>query len=343
MLDVQLFGLGPGGHHAVSLVLHALNALLLAFVLSRLTGGWWRSVLVAGLFALHPLRVESVVWIAERKDVLSAFFFLLMVDAYRRWVGRPTAACYALVVSGLTLGLMLKPMVVMLPCVLVLLDVWPLGRLRGEGRGSRTGGTLRSVAGLIAERWPLFALAVASSVVTYLVQRQTGAMVSTEVISAGRRVLNALISYWRYGGKTPWPSDLAVFYPYALAVHAAASGLAAAALAALTVLALQQGRKRPHVAVGWVWYVGTLVPVIGVIQVGQQAWADRYTYIPAIGLLISGRVGDGRAGIRLAPRQAGGFGRLRARPAGPGSSHHAAGDALEGLAHALRPRPGRDP
>jgi hypothetical protein len=303
MLDVQLFGLQPAGDHAVSLALHILNALLLVIVLHRLTGAWWRSVLVAGFFALHPLRVESVAWIAERKDVLSGFFFLLTLEAYRRWAARPAPWRYALVVVVFALGLMSKPMLVTLPFVLVLLDVWPLGRLAGlPGRprpqaephsaatvapGAAPPARARPLAGLIGEKWPLLALAAASAVVTFIVQRKGGAVAPLELIPLGRRLANALISYWRYVGQTLWPRDLTIFYPYDRTVSIAAAALAVAGLVAVTVVVLSLARKRPYLAVGWLWYVGMLIPVIGLVQVGGQAHADRYTYLPVIGLLVA--------------------------------------------------------
>ena len=291
LLDVQLFGLAPMGHHAVSLALHVLTTVLLAVVLHRMTGAWWRSVLVAGLFALHPLRVESVAWISERKDVLSGLFFVLALAAYLRWVERPAATRYALLVAVLALGLMAKPMLVTLPFVLVLLDIWPLGRWRWMTRGAdprpSTSAPARSLGALILEKWPLLVLAMASSVVTFIVQRSTGAVVSIITISAGYRISNALISYWRYVAMTFWPQHLAVFYPYSRTVDVFAVIAAAAAMVAVTVLVVTQLRKRPYLAVGWLWYVGMLVPVIGLIQVGGQAYADRYTYLPTIGLAVA--------------------------------------------------------
>ncbi len=287
MLDVQVFGLAPAGHHAVSLLLHVLTAGLLALVLFRLTGAWWRSVLVAGLFALHPLRVESVAWISERKDVLSGLLFVLTIEAYRRWVARPGAARYGLVLAGLALGLMSKPMLVTMPFVLLLLDVWPLGRLKPEGRGPAPGAPVRTLAGLVVEKWPMWVLVAASSAITVSFQWATGAVAGAGRLPLANRVLNALVSYWRYVGKTLWPSDLAVFYPFSGTAQVAGGAAAAIALAGVTAWALQQSRKRPYVAVGWFWYVGMLVPVIGLVQVGGQAYADRYTYLPTIGLLIA--------------------------------------------------------
>ncbi len=287
LLDVQLFGLAPAGPHAVNLLLHVLNAVLLAWVLFRLTGGWWRSVLVAALFALHPLRVESVAWISERKDVLSGLFFLLAVEAYRRWAVRPGRARQALLMVTFALGLMSKPMLVTLPFVLVLLDVWPLGRLRGMPRNPAFRAPVRPLMGLIAEKWPLFALSGASAVVTFLVQRGGGAVASVGLTSPARRISNALIAYWRYVEKTFWPHDLAIFYPYSRVIEYAVAAAVAAGLVGVTALFLWQARRRPYLLVGWFWYLGMLVPVIGLLQVGGQAYADRYTYLPTIGLVVA--------------------------------------------------------
>ena len=302
MLDVQLFGLAPAGHHAVSVLFHVLNAVLLVIVLYRMTGAWWRSMLVGALFALHPLRVESVAWIAERKDVLSGLFFLLTLEAYRRWAARPDRGRYAALVAAFVLGLMSKPMLVTLPFVLVLLDVWPLGRLTGLPRNPATRAPARTMQGLLVEKWPLFALSAASSVVTFFVQRQGGAVISVEMAAPARRICNAVVSYWRYVEKTAWPRDLAFFYPYSRHTEYVAAAIVAAGLVAVTALFLWQARRRPYLVVGWFWYVGMLVPVIGLLQVGSQAYADRYTYLPTIGLLVAlvwfvgERVGDSRPG-----------------------------------------------
>lgn len=283
MLDVQLFGLAPAGHHATSLLLHVLNALLLVLLLQRMTGAWWRSLLVAALFVLHPLRVESVAWISERKDVLSTLFFLLTLGAYRRWTARPTSGRMSLVFLGLVLGLASKPMLVTLPFVLLLLDVWPLGRL---GDPSPAEPNRRPLFRLVAEKWMLFAASAAAAVATYIVQASTDSVASLNVIPLAHRLGNIPISYWRYIWKTLWPTRLAVFYPYGLSPNIPAAVAAAAGILAVTAAVLWQGRRRPWLAAGWFWYVGMLVPVIGLVQVGGQAWADRYTYIPIIGLLI---------------------------------------------------------
>jgi tetratricopeptide (TPR) repeat protein len=308
MLDVQLFGLNPAGHHATSLFLHALTALLLALVLSRLTGAWWRSLAVAALFALHPLRIESVAWVSERKDVLSGLFFVLTLAAYGRWVARPGALRYAALIGVFALGLMAKPMLVTVPLVLLLLDLWPLGRWAGAGRGKAARARERPLRGLIIEKWPLFALAAGAAVMTFVVQRRTGAMVPVEAMPPARRIANALLSYWWYVGKTLWPYHLAAYYPYGRVTNWAGTLVGAAGLALVTVVCVLQVRRRPYWLVGWLWYLGMLVPVIGLVQVGSQSHADRYTYLPVIGLLIAvtWSVGDLVARARLARVAAGG-------------------------------------
>jgi tetratricopeptide (TPR) repeat protein len=287
MLDVQLFGLEPAGHHATSLLLHVLNAVLLALVLARLTGAWWRSLAVAALFALHPLRVESVAWVSERKDVLSGLFFVLTLGAYGWWVERPGRSRYALLMLALALGLMSKPMLVTLPFVLLLLDVWPLGRLALPGRGGAGRGRARPLRALLLEKWPLFALAAASALVTFIVQRRIGAVVPVEAMLPSQRLTNALISYWRYIGRTLWPDDLAVYYQLGPAVNWAGALAGALGLVLATAACVALARRRPYLGVGWLWYLGTLVPVIGLVQVGSQSHADRYTYLPVIGLTIA--------------------------------------------------------
>jgi tetratricopeptide (TPR) repeat protein len=299
MLDCQLFGLKAGPEHLVSTGFHIANTLLLFLLLRRMTGALWRSAFVAALFALHPLHVESVAWVSERKDVLSALFFLLTVGAYVRYAeilgleskaqspgaGAPRltlhASRYYLVSLTLfTLGLMSKPMLVTLPFVLLLLDYWPLQRFRPSTFNPQPTTCFR----LVAEKAPFVLLAAASSVITFIVQRKGGA-VSTS-LSVGARVANALVSYVRYIGKMLWPQNLSILYPHpghwpAWQVIACA-GLLLAVSAAVILLA----RRRPYLAVGWLWFCGTLVPVIGLVQVGIQSMADRYTYVPLIGLFI---------------------------------------------------------
>jgi tetratricopeptide (TPR) repeat protein len=281
LLDVTLFGLNAGAHHVMSLGLHALTALLLLLVLHRLTGAWWRSVAVAALFALHPLRVESVAWAAERKDVLSGLFFVLTLEAYRRWALRPGAARMTLTALALALGLLAKPMLVTTPFLLVLLDVWPLGRLDLAGR--RRG---RALADRVLEKWPLIALSLALAVVTFLVQRESGAT-NNSLLPVSQRISNALVSWARYVGKSLWPAGLTVFYPHPRRVEWLAASLSLLGLAAASWLAWRERGRRPWLLVGWLWFIGTLMPVIGLLQVGRQSWADRYTYLPTIGLAIA--------------------------------------------------------
>jgi protein O-mannosyl-transferase len=287
MLDAQLFGASPGRHHAVSLLLHALTALLLVVVLSRMTGAWWRSVAVGALFALHPLRVESVAWISERKDVLSGVFFVLALGAYRRWVERPGRGRYAALMLVVALGLMSKPMLVTLPFVLLLLDLWPLGRMK-LGRERAHGGTAGPTpAGLLIEKWPIFALAAASAVVTFLVQRRVGAVPTVGAVTPVRRLANAALSCWRYVDDTFRPHGLAPFYPYGPVTNRTAAVAAGVGLVVVTIVCVRLLRRRPYLATGWLWYLVMLAPVIGLVQVGSQARADRYTYLPTIGLLIA--------------------------------------------------------
>lgn len=279
MLDAQLFGMRAGYHHWVSVLLHVANTLLLMAFLVRTTGAVGRSAFVAALFALHPLHVESVAWIAERKDVLSTLFFMLTLLFYQRYARAATPARYLPVFACLALGLMAKPMLVTLPFVLLLLDVWPLGRYRpGEGGGP--------VLRLVAEKLPLFALAAASSIITFLVQREGGAVSGLELTPLGLRLANALVSSVLYIRNMFWPANLAVMYPMPASIPAWQWLGALLTLLAISYGVLRQATRRPWLAVGWFWYLGTLVPVIGLVQVGTQAMADRYTYIPLIGLFI---------------------------------------------------------
>jgi tetratricopeptide (TPR) repeat protein len=292
MLDVELFGMSPGPQHLVSLALHVLAALLLFGFLQRTTRAPGRSALVAALFAVHPLHVESVVWLSARKDVLSGVLFMLTLRAYAGYARRPGARRYALVAVSLALGLMAKPTLVTLPFLLLLLDVWPLGRLplgrAGEGASApepaRAGRTV--AARLVLEKLPLLALSAVSSALTLVVQRSWGAV--TEALPFELRAANAAVSYVAYLGKTLWPARLAAFYPpHAESISGAALVGSALFLVAATAAAIRAGRRRPYVLVGWLWYVGTLVPVIGLVQVGDQAMADRYTYLPLIGLFVA--------------------------------------------------------
>ena len=288
MLDWGWFGSDPSGHHLTSLFLHLANALLLFAVLRRMTGAVWRSAFVAALFALHPLNVESVAWVAERKSVLSTFFWMLTMLTYLWYVVKPCILRYCLVLASLALGLMAKPMLVTLPCVLLLLDYWPLERIKLRGDDKKRTTPARLSAGrLIAEKIPLFAAVAASSIVTFIVQQKAGAMEEGEHFSFVVRAANASISYIAYIAKMIWPARLAMFYPHPGAnISVLLAALSAVLLIIATVIVLRFSKGRRYLFVGWFWYVGTLVPVIGLIQVGDQAMADRYNYVPLIGLFI---------------------------------------------------------
>ena len=284
-IDVSLYGRQAGGHHATSLLFHLINTILLFEVLRRMTGATWRSASVAALFAIHPIHVESVVWISERKDVLSTLFWMLTMIAYLGYARRGGWHRYLLVAAMLSLGLMAKPMLVTLPLVLLLLDYWPLGRITFSSPGVAV---WRQVPRLVLEKVPLLGIATASCIVTYLVQRQGGAVMSFEYFSFGVRVKNAVFAYAAYLGKAIWPGRLAAFYPHAGdALPLSEVLLAAILLTAITIFAAVQARRRPYLIVGWLWYVGSLVPVIGLVQVGTQAMADRYSYLPLIGVFVA--------------------------------------------------------
>lgn len=309
-LDASLFGTDARGFHLTNLLLHGANTALLFWTLWRMTGAEKPSALVAALFAIHPLHVESVAWISERKDVLSTLFWVLTLLAYVRYSERPTLARYALVAAALALGLMAKPTLVTLPCVLLLLDFWPLGRwtkcevpssrfqVPGGGAARQKESVVRGrpesrvpspqpLPWLFAEKIPLLLLSAASCAITLLAQSRGGAVVPAEGLTLGFRALNALTAYVAYLGKTFWPVDLAVFYPHPAEkgslIYAAAT---AAALLAITLVAFAQRRRRPYLLVGWCWYLGTLIPMIGLVQVGGQGMADRYMYVPSIGVFL---------------------------------------------------------
>ena len=275
MLDCQMYGLKPWGHHLTSVLLHALNTVLVFLLLRGLTGAVWRSAVVAALFAVHPLHVESVAWVAERKDVLSTLFGLLSLLFYVRYVQSNRAiGHYLLTLFFLALGLMSKAMLVTWPFGMLLLDYWPLARLKADGFWR-----------LVWEKIPFFALVAVASVVTMVVQQQGGILAATENLPLGARGGNALISYCRYLGKMFWPTDLAVFYPHPGYWPVGEVLLAGGLLVGLSVFFWWQ-RRYPFLLMGWLWFIGTLVPVIQLVQTGAHAMADRYTYIPSLGLLI---------------------------------------------------------
>jgi protein O-mannosyl-transferase len=285
MCDAQVFGGSPAGHHATSLLLHLVNTLLLFLLLEIATGALGPSAFAAALFGVHPLHVESVAWVAERKDVLSTMFWLLATLAYVSWTRRPGAARYAATVAALAAGLASKPMLVTLPVTLLLLDVWPLGRW--APLAARLGG-MRAAAKLVIEKLPLFALSAVSCIVTYAVQRSHGAVGTLAEFSFPTRLANAILSYGTYLVRTVLPVGLAVFYPHpGASISAAEVAVAGLAVAALTALAIRARRRAPYAFVGWLWYLGTLVPVVGLVQVGDQATADRYTYVPLIGIFVA--------------------------------------------------------
>jgi Tfp pilus assembly protein PilF len=275
MLDRTLWGPGPLGFHLTNVALHAANAVLLFIVLRRMTGGaTWRAVLVAALFAVHPLRVESVAWVSARKDCLSALFGLLAVLAYASYVTRPSIARYMVLVCLFAMSLLCKAMFVTLPAVLLLLDHWPLRRARPWGA-------------LVTEKLPLIGVALASSILTFLVQSDGGAVGSMDRYPLVQRMSNALVSYLNYLAKTIVPTDLSVFYPHPRTVQVTMLAAAMAVIAGITALAIRRRRTAPWMLVGWLWFLGTFVPMIGLIQLGGHARADRYTYLPMIGLLIA--------------------------------------------------------
>jgi Flp pilus assembly protein TadD len=284
MADCEIYGLNPAGHHITNVLIHIANSLLLFWVLRKMTDATWRSAFVAAAFALHPLHVESVAWVAERKDVLSGLFWMLTMAAYVRYAERPNIQRYLLVLLAFVMGLMSKPMVVTLPFVLLLLDYWPLERLNW---GRPPAGKTVPLGRLLVEKVPLLLLSAILSVITFVVQQGGGAVIALGKIPLDYRIANMFVSYIRYIGKTIWPSGLAVLYPHP---HINPSGATAVVYALLfvliTVISIDIFRRRKYIAVGWLWYVGTLVPVAGLVQVGSQGMADRYTYIPMVGLLI---------------------------------------------------------
>ncbi len=355
-LDASLWGLNPSGYHLTNVLLHAANAALLFLALRSLTGALWRSAAVALLFAVHPLRAESVAWVTERKDVLSALFGFLALWAYAAYAKTPSVRLYLAVGAALALSLMAKPMFVTLPCLLLVLDWWPLGRTRatrpdglppaagrpspsGPGRataspdrpgpGPGTGTQLLQAAPavkpapaaparrpatllrLAAEKLPLFALVAASAAVTARAQAAEGAVADLAMFSPAIRLGNAAVSYVAYLAMTAWPTNLAIYYPHPIynydggeVLPAAQVGGALLLLAALTAGAVALRRRAPYLLAGWLWYVGTLVPVIGLVQVGGQAYADRYTYFPQVGLLLAACWGAADLAPRALPRVA---------------------------------------
>jgi hypothetical protein len=285
-LDCQLYGLNPAGHHLTNVLLHTATVITLFLVLRQMTGVLWRSAFVAAVFAIHPLRAESVAWVAERKDVLSGLFFMLTIGAYVRYARRPwSLARYGLVLLLFAMGLMCKPMLVTLPLVLLLLDYWPLNRWQTESPGLRLAGRLVSRR-VVFEKLPLLVLSAAACVVTLLAQSRV--IASNESYSMPLRFANALVACMVYLGQMVWPAGLVVFYPYPQnGLPPWEVALAGTLLAGLSAVAFWQRRKQPWMLVGWLWYLVMLLPVVGIIQVGGQAHADRYTYLPQIGIYVA--------------------------------------------------------
>jgi tetratricopeptide (TPR) repeat protein len=302
-LDCQLYGLNPAGHHVTNTIIHILNVVLLFLMLRSVTGAFWRSGFVAGLFAVHPLNVESVAWVAERKNLLCTLFFILAIWAYCWYVRRPGWRRYLAVLGLFALGIMAKPMIVTLPFVLLLVDYWPLGRY-GSGRSRDglvgdnsaspdcSGGVRprlsRSIIRLAVEKVPMVILAAGACVITVIAQRKDGALGSTAGYPMSLRLENALVSYAKYLQQMVWPSGLSLIYPFP--DHHLPTweiGLAAAVLVLISVGAVVSAKRFRYFIVGWLWYVGTLVPMIGLVQVGFQARADRYAYVPLIGVFVA--------------------------------------------------------
>jgi protein O-mannosyl-transferase len=279
-LDCQIFGMNPAGPHVINVLLHATDVVLLFLILVSATGFGWRSLLVAALFAVHPINVESVAWIAERKNVLSMFFFLLAVAAYGWYARRPGVGRYLAVTFAFALGLMTKPQVITFPFALLLLDYWPLGRLGRQDESA--GSTASSFLSLVWEKVPWFALSAGCAIITMQVQTEATQLNLPLWIHLG----NAAIAYVKYLGKAFWPVNLAPVYPHPeLSISMAAAALSAFLIIAVSLLAVIFRRQRP-LFVGWFWFLGTLVPMIGLVQVGVQSMADRYAYIPLLGIFV---------------------------------------------------------
>jgi len=297
MLDYQIFGLNPKGFHLMNLLFHVMNTLLLFLILRRMTKTLWPSAFVACLFAIHPLHVESVAWIVERKDVLSTFFWMLTMGAYSYYVEHPGFRRYFFVLLFFVLGLMTKPMLITIPFVLLLLDYWPLQRFQEIKPDHKIQpGEVKKPADseykwpliypMLWEKIPLFVLAILSSLVTYFAAQNTGFVRSIEAFPISVRIGNAFVSYIAYIGKMIWPSNLAVLYPYRESLVPWQVLGSVSLLIVITLAVIWRAKRSPYLATGWLWYIGTLVPVIGIVQVGNQAMADRYTYIPLTGLFI---------------------------------------------------------
>jgi tetratricopeptide (TPR) repeat protein len=286
-LDSELFGLNPVGHHVVNVLLHTVNAVLLFLLLQSATGFRWRSLMVAALFALHPINVESVAWAAERKNVLSMLFFLLALYAYGRYARRPGLGRYIAVAGFFVLSLLAKPQAITFPFLLLLWDYWPLDRIGARDMPTQAGNAPRlPIARLLLEKLPLLFLSAASAVITMEAQKAGGAVKDLARFSLPLRLETTVISYARYLGKTFWPTKLVLPYPHPLKLYPAWQVGAAVVLLLLITAVVLRARDKRYLAVGWFWFLGSLVPMIGLVQVGEQAMADRYAYIPFLGLFL---------------------------------------------------------
>lgn len=281
IIDCHIYGLNPGGHHLTNVLLHIISTLLLFHALRRMTGALWRSFGVAALFGLHPLHVESVAWVVERKDIFSAIFWFLSMWAYACYVEKPNIFRYVVVVLCLLLGMLSKPMLVTLPFVLILLDYWPLKRFNSIYE------YLSNLYRLVLEKWLLFILSIICSIAAYLTQDMGGALPSLRRFPLPDRVANALISYQEYLRKFLYPADLAIFYPFPETIPVIKIIIGASCLLFLTVTAIFTCRNYRFFIVGWLWFLGTMVPVLGIVKIGEFAMADRYAYIPMIGIYIA--------------------------------------------------------
>jgi hypothetical protein len=287
MLDAELYGAKAGGFHVTNVLLHGMSTLILFLTLSRMTGELWRSAFVAGLFALHPLHVESVAWVAERKDVLSGLLWIMAMGSYAWYAARPGPCRYAMLLTLFVIGLMAKPMLVTLPFVFLLLDVWPLHRVPDGWEGMERGRFRRaSWNRLILEKVPLLILSAGFSVLTYWAERQAGALTAGASYPLDARMVNALVSYATYLEKMLWPAGLAAFYAHPGVWPDSRVFLSGLVLAGISGAVLLLAKRRPYLGVGWLWYLGTLVPVIGIVQIGNIAMADRFTYLPLLGPAI---------------------------------------------------------
>ncbi|MBI5216558.1 MAG: tetratricopeptide repeat protein [Ignavibacteriae bacterium] len=286
--DYSLFGLNATSFHAMNFLFHLLSSIFLFFIFERMTHSRWQSAFVAFVFALHPLHVESVAWISERKDVLSGFFGILTIGAYIVFRQSSNKKYYFLMLAFFILGLMAKPMLVTLPFVLLLLDYWPLNRFAiGTSKTHRKPNSRQLFQQSVIEKIPLFLFSAASSIVTFLVQQQGKAMLFGETLPFQKRIVNAIVSYAQYVGKAIYPTNLSIFYPHqGKTLSSIEVGIAIVVLALITYFAWKQKVQRPYLLIGWLWFLGTLVPVIGIVQIGMQGLADRYMYLPIIGLAI---------------------------------------------------------